>query len=256
MHSDAKVREVFALRREGATQLQIAEKIGVSLGQVRKWLRAGEESVLSGPMRRASGSHSVDGCDLVHNAPPRAYAYLLGQYLGDGCLVAMRRDVYKLTIATCDDYPRIRDECTAAIRAVMPERAVNLVRREGSSDLYCYSKHWPCLFPQHGPGRKHQRRIELTSWQAEIALREAPFEFIRGLIHSDGCRSMNRVTTRGKQYEYVRYFFSNRSHDIRMLFMDACGAVGIEPRHNNQWSVSVARRFSVALMEEIVGPKQ
>ena len=27
------------------------------------------------------------------------------------------------------------------------------------------SKHWPCLFPQHGPGRKHTRKIELEQWQ-------------------------------------------------------------------------------------------
>jgi hypothetical protein len=31
-----------------------------------------------------------------------------------------------------------------------------------------YSKHWPCLFPQHGPGMKHQRRIALEKWQRRI----------------------------------------------------------------------------------------
>jgi hypothetical protein len=31
-----------------------------------------------------------------------------------------------------------------------------------------YSKHWPCLFPQRGPGPKHTRKIELEEWQAII----------------------------------------------------------------------------------------
>ena len=28
-------------------------------------------------------------------------------------------------------------------------------------------KHWPCLFPQHGPGRKHERKIRLEAWQRD-----------------------------------------------------------------------------------------
>ena len=29
-------------------------------------------------------------------------------------------------------------------------------------------QHWPCLFPQHGPGRKHERPIVLEHWQRVI----------------------------------------------------------------------------------------
>jgi hypothetical protein len=50
-----------------------------------------------------------------------------------------------------------------------------------------YSKHWACLFPQHGPGRKHQRKIELAQWQ-EVIVRKYPGEFAKGLFHSDGWR--------------------------------------------------------------------
>jgi hypothetical protein len=58
-----------------------------------------------------------------------------------------------------------------------------------------YSKHWPCLFPQHGPGRKHHRKIELEQWQFAIA-RKYPGELARGLFHSDGWRGVNRVRRR------------------------------------------------------------
>ena len=29
-------------------------------------------------------------------------------------------------------------------------------------------QHWPCLIPQHGPGRKHERPIVLEDWQRQI----------------------------------------------------------------------------------------
>ena len=40
--------------------------------------------------------------------------------------------------------------------------------------------------------------------------------FIRGLIHSDGCRVTNKVW--GGKYEYPRYFFTN--HSPRSLSFD------------------------------------
>lgn len=78
--------------------------------------------------------------------------------------------------------------------------------------------------------------------------------FLRGLIHSDGCRVMNRVIQR--RYAYPRYFFSNESLDIQQLFREACDLIGIEYRNNRRNSISVARRESVAILDEIVGPKQ
>lgn len=98
---------------------------------------------------------------------------------------------------------------------------------------------------------KHTRPIILEPWQQEIA-NTHPGHLIRGLIHSDGCRVINRV----KHYQYVRYFFSNNSGDIRRISTDACDQLGIEHRHNKRFQVSIARRDSVAIMERIVGPKR
>jgi hypothetical protein len=114
-----------------------------------------------------------------------------------------------------------------------------------------YSKHWPCLFPQHGPGRKHERKIELTVWQQELVDGD-PRPLVRGLLHSDGCRVLNWVNGTA----YPRYHFSNVSADIRGIFGRACDRLGIEWRPHNRWSLSVARRGSVALLDEFVGPKR
>jgi hypothetical protein len=41
--------------------------------------------------------------------------------------------------------------------------SVGRTAKIGCTEVASYSKHWICLFPQHGPGRKHDRRIELTA---------------------------------------------------------------------------------------------
>ena len=118
---------------------------------------------------------------------------------------------------------------------------------------------WPWILPQHGPGRKHNRPIILAPWQREI-VDAHPRPFLRGLIHSDGCRTINRFKTnlpsgRVAEYEYPRYFFSNRSADIRGLFCEYCERLGIRWTQSNPRNISVAHRDSVAALDAFVGPK-
>ena len=141
---------------------------------------------------------------------------------------------------------------------VLPRNRVLVQKRrgEGCLEVSSFSKQWPCLFPQHGPGLKHRRRIELVGWQQGIVDAHTE-EFLRGLIHSDGCRFMNPVRgARDRIYRYPRYTFTNASEDIRGLFCDACDRLGIEWRRMNARNISVARRESVARMDEFIGPKR
>ena len=57
------------------------------------------------------------------------------------------------------------------MRQVMPHSAVFTASRTGMISVLSTSKHWPCLFPQHGAGKKHTRKIELAEWQQEIVAR-------------------------------------------------------------------------------------
>jgi len=185
-----------------------------------------------------------------------SYAYLLGQYLGDGHLVTSAR-VPVLRIYACTDYPRIPEEVAAAIKSVRGT-VPGLVTWRSSERLVTiqsYWMHWPCLLPQHGPGRKHERPIVLADWQ-RVIVEEHPWSLIRGLIHSDGCRVINRVVVHGKAYEYLRYFFSNESVDIQAIFTAALDQVGVPWRNNRANSVSIARRAGVQLLDEHVGPKR
>ena len=138
-----------------------------------------------------------------------------------------------------------------------PENAVSVIRRPACQvdEPSAYSRHWPCLLPQHGPGVKHERPIVLEPWQREI-LDLYPWRFLRGLIHSDGCRSTNTIHHPKKTYRYPRYNFTNHSDDIRDLFCEYCDRVDVEWRRMNRWTISVARRGSVALMDRHIGPKR
>jgi hypothetical protein len=133
---------------------------------------------------------------------------------------------------------------------ILPNK-VNRIAGQGCFEVYSLSKHWICLFPQHGPGRKHERRIELAGWQQELVDLD-PRPLLRGLLHSDGCRVLNWVNGT----PYPRYHFSNVSPDIRAIFGRACDALGIEWRPHNSRNLSVAKRDSVALLDAFVGPKR
>lgn len=190
--------------------------------------------------------------DLDNPTDPPAYAYLLGLYLGDGHLVTSDR-VPVLRIYCADAWPNLIEACDVAMRAVLANK-VQRIQKQGCVAVQSTGTHWPCLFPQHGPGKKHQRRIVLADWQRQI-VQEHPGDFLRGLFHSDGTRFANRVTVRGKEYVYPRYMFSNRSADIMGLCQWALDLLGIAWRMNLPWSLSVARREAVAALDRYVGPK-
>jgi hypothetical protein len=193
-------------------------------------------------------------CDRPARAidDPSSYAYLLGQYLGDGHLLMTQR-VPLLTFACDMRYPGLMHEVSYAMEA-SGARTVGFQERVGCVSVRAHWTHWPCLIPQHGPGAKHQRAIELSDWQREVVDR-CPERFLRGLFHSDGSRFANRVVRNGRAYTYPRYNFVNESADIMRLcahYLDRLEIAWRMARHN---SLSVARREAVARLDEFVGPK-
>ena len=90
-------------------------------------------------------------------------------------------------------------------------------------------------------------------------MRAHPGRFVRGLIHSDGCRGLNRVrrelSSGVRWYSYPRYHFKNESPDILALCGQALDLLGVAWRLNNRNEPSVARREAVELLDRHVGPK-
>lgn len=246
-------KRALALISQGFSRNSVSKQTGISRAAIRSWLNRIE------PLGYNRGAE-CPRCSDTPRPPddPAAYSYLLGLYLGDGCISASKRGVYSLRIACADAWPGLIEACTKAVQTARPANKVCKVPSPGCQYVTSFSKHWPCFFPQHGPGKKHNRRIALEPWQQTI-VDAHPWEFIRGLIHSDGCRITNWTTRiiggKQKRYEYPRYFFSNLSTDIIGLFTTALDLVGVEWKQPNSRNISVARRASVALMDAHVGPK-
>lgn len=260
MYQREIIDKALDLQREGFSDRAVAELCGVSAGAVRKW-RYGTRRRAPDPA--AAGAHDgriKQDCPRCFQRPlPQpAYAYLLGLYLGDGHIVATTKGCYRLTISCTASWPGLVEAAVTAMSTTMPLSKVHRRERRGAIEVHSQSKHWPCLFPQHGPGPKHTRSIELATWQ-EAVVNGHLEGFVRGLVHSDGCRSLNRVRRPGKDgdrhYEYPRYFFTNASDDIRKLYTDALDALGIEWKQNNERNISVAKAEAVARLDDFVGPK-
>lgn len=192
-----------------------------------------------------------------HDDVQLMYVYLLGLYLGDGyiALTANKR-TYHLRITLDKKYPMIIQNCKDAIQRVLPKNKISLVNRTGCYEVSCYYKHWPELFPQHGIGPRHKRKIELAAWQQSLVDKH-PLEFFRGLHHSDGSRSENIV--KGKNYP--RYMFSNSSEDILKLSSDTCDKLNLHwtTKGSNRSTLAnqvyISKRADVEWLDNIVGRK-
>ena len=194
MYPRATVDIAESLSDLGVLDRENAAICGVSVAAIRHWRRGS----------RRSGGEDPPRCPRCHDRPldERAYAYLLGLYLGDGHMVLGRKGVWVLSITCCDSWPGLMAQARLAMSGVMPSSKVFARARTGCTDIKSTSKHWRCLFPQHGPGRKHQRRIELEPWQERIVA-EYPGDFARGLftptdtVGSTGSGGPSRTATGG-----------------------------------------------------------
>ncbi len=244
MHSADTRRSALALRGQGLTLSEISRLVGVSRSTLRTWrsatLRVEERCPRCGPAALAHG----------------AYAALLGYYLGDGHISrAARYDVLRVS---CDArLPQIIDDVESCV-ALVGHGRVFRVRAPGCIVVQAHWTHWTCLFPQHGPGRKHERVIALEDWQ-RVVVADHPDDFLRGLFHSDGSRFINwtRRPVAGvlKRYEYPRWQFTNASEDILGLCGWALDLVDVAWRRSSAKHISVSRREAVARLDELIGLK-
>ena len=247
MYDDRVRDEALHLLRNGQTLSQASRTLGISRAALRDWR--------SGTPRRIRRQ----GCPRCGEAAlsGESYAALLGYYLGDGCISAAAR--YFALRVSCDvSYPRIIQDVEEQIHRIRPGANVWRVSAPGVVVVQSNWKHWPCLFPQHGPGRKHERPIVLEAWQRSL-VEQFPADFLRGLLHSDGSRVANWATRKVggvlKRYDYPRWKFTNHSADIRALCCWALDLLDIPWRQSNWKTISVSRRKAVARLDDLVGLK-
>lgn len=188
---------------------------GVALKTIRRWRRLYQRRG-----HERGQQHLAPPCPRCDTGPLDAPAYseLLGWYLGDGYISEGRRGVYNLHVYNDQRYHELNRGILDLMRQVKPGSRPHTRLVPGCVVSTVSWKHWPCLFPQHGPGRKHERKIALADWQVEI-VSAFPGDFLRGLFHSDGARVNNWATRvvagQRRRYDYPRWQFPSPSPSLR-----------------------------------------
>ena len=233
MSASKRGKTSWAKGRSAAIDPRIAKNAGSRRGRKR------------GPYRVSS---PFDTGTSVPAEKQAAYVHLLGLYLGDGSIVSKTA---RLEIALDSRYPSVIEACADSMRAIHPRGRANLrVKIASCTIVNSYGRQWLALFPQHGPGRKHLRRIVLAEWQRDMILAN-PIAMIRGLLDSDGSRSDRWVAGR----RYPAYYFTNRSEDIIGVFCWVADLLGIHYTRASRKNVSIARRRDVAFLDAQIPQK-
>ncbi|MAS35837.1 MAG: transcriptional regulator [Anaerolineaceae bacterium] len=263
MRDYEEYRLILGLWEQGESKLAISRATGIPRATVRDCINR-YQSVSCLEQNRSLASRSSPDYLLqrLQNAEhvrlQAAYAYVLGMYLGDGYIVQNKR-IYYLRIALDENYPTIIQRCVQGLHVLLPHNKTNVLKMQAGKwvEVICTYKFWPEVFPQHGPGYKHERSIKLEPWQQQI-IDQHPLELFRGLYHSDGSRFSNVVN--GK--DYPRYSFTNRSNHICQLFCDTCDRLGIhwtvkhrKSLNDRATDIFISRRRDVAYLDQVVGPK-
>src|SRR5688572_29735173 len=102
MRSELEVSRVLSLVERGLNDCAISRVTGIPRGTVRDW-RHGR---FPRRVRDRNGTCPVCLGD-ISMVPSRSYAYLLGQYLGDGFIARLRKGVFALRIFSFSGYPAI-----------------------------------------------------------------------------------------------------------------------------------------------------
>ena len=241
---------------EGVRDRENAELHGVAVKTIRRWRRLYQRR--GQPRGQA---HLLAICPRCDGGPldRAAYAELFGWYLGDGHISLGRRGVFNLHVFNDLVYPDANDRIQELMRRVKPGSRPHTRLVPGCVVTTVSWKHWPCLFSQHGPGRKHERHLGMQGWQWEV-VQQHPADFLRGLFHSDGARVRNWTTRvvagEQKRYDYPRWQFVNMSPEILGWCCAALDLAGVAWRRSNHKTISVSRREAVERLDTLIGPKR
>ena len=116
----SEIHAVLSLLATGASDYEIARRTGIPRSTVLNW-RHGK--IPGNPDSDGGRCARCGGREHPHDELPVApYAYLLGQYLGDGCLFQVGKAGFGLRISSDSAYPGIIGECCQAIEAVRGRR--------------------------------------------------------------------------------------------------------------------------------------
>lgn len=257
-HSAETRQRILNEVKSGVPVLRIAKRENISRSTINSWRKGGqtreEQSHSAGLMDLAPVAQLVEAtiskvvqCEFESH---QEYNYLLGVYLGDGYIDRMPR-TYRLRFFQDGKYPILTQRWADTLGWLLPQNTVSVAKRGAMNIVMVHSQFLPALFPQHGEGRKHERKIALVEWQERALENPANTRsLVEGAIHSDGCIYNNRVN----ETDYKSYDFANTSQDILDIVERASSTLGLRctrGKTNLRWR----KRSDVEVLDGFVQPK-
>jgi hypothetical protein len=242
----------------GSSIKEISEKLEINRSTISNWVRGATGKSFTEKVKFTSRLiDTYDSIEFMQNLNPlisdelrfNVYSYLLGLYLGDGCIYKYPR-TKRFNITLDAKYYELNAYVSKTFELLFGKIPKNIYRKHSKCvDIYYSNCNLGLLFPQDGKGRKHDRMIALSEWQRKIV----NFKFLLiGLFHSDGC------FYKRPKYNKNYYSFVNKSKDIIDLFSECLNLHhihhGIVEQKNGVFTINVYR--DADKLKELIGTKE
>lgn len=205
-------QKILILYSESKSDRKIASELGIDRTTVKKYKNIPLE-------QNIATFRTVADIDVLVK---HWYAYVIGLYLGDGCISKFARTSRLRLYFHSHNNEDIINRATLSLNKIFPK---NNISRYNQLHVNCsvvgvYNKNLPDLFPQHGTGKKHSRDVSLKPSQLDL-MTDAYARFIlAGLHDSDGCMYHEQLRR--------RFVFTNTSPDIIDIYKKVLEMYAIE----------------------------
>lgn len=262
-YTEEQKQQAIFLFENGMNKTKISKELDIPRATIKGWTTPKYIKKTDKP--RNSYIPIVD-FDAYLDTPEKrkAYSFIMAVYLCDGYINIMKNQrTYSIRLCNDTRYPNNTQEWANNLKILFPENVCNIYNPKNSNcnQVKLYSRKIIDLFPQHGAGAKHARKLTILDWQMRI-ISEYPEQFIRGCIQSDGCIYQQIIKNKkGGKTSYKRYNFVNKSEDIMDLFLSTLKLVGVnkEKYWHESRQIFVAQNFpqeSIKILEQIISCKE
>lgn len=265
MRTKEEYEKIIELHKAYKNVSEIARFLNIPRCTVRDCIKSYKLNGTFTPKYETKYNNKIISHKDLSEKQKEAYAYIFGQYLGDGYITKdKRKNVFRLRIFSDFKYPKIIEAIVDNLSILLPNNKIGTITRYNNGkpswvETYVYNKNFKELFPQHGTGPKHARKISLKKWQKEI-IDKYPEQFLKGLIQSDGCR-YKQTNTKNNYY----YNFTNCSVDIINLCLRTLKILKIINRLNKRspsqktktqaWVITISNKEGVKKLDKFIGSK-
>lgn len=252
MRTIKEYERVKELADKGYNKCQISRETGIPRGSIKEWLLYGFcPKAYSDDNKKIGRYKDLNPLEYLVDSKAEAYSFILGEYLGDGYIRNLPR-TYRFDIYNDRKYENLNKLIESKLGIIFPLNKVHRLPKTGCWIITVHNNNMLKFFPQHGKGSKWERDINLEIWQLEI-VKKYPFEFIKGLIYSDGCTYLNKLNGR-----YV-YSFSQKSTQIMDLMIFALKLIGIDRTYSTkktgQHSLCISSKKHLSILFDKIPPK-